>query len=102
MPFGPSLCSFKHALGVDLRGTLYFSGKALWCVEGSGNHAKVLLLAKPSTRHQHVYHTMHCLCHHQTYHQEARVVHSSTYIGRAFGVHLHGLHVMLDFNKAWQ
>jgi hypothetical protein len=52
-----------------------------------------ILLAKTSIGRQQVYHIFHCMCHFQDNHQEARLIHPSSYSRESLGIHLDGLHV---------
>jgi hypothetical protein len=40
-----------------------------------------------------VYHIFHYLCHCQAIHQEARLIHHSSYARESLGIHINGLHV---------
>jgi hypothetical protein len=47
-----------------------------------------------------VYQILHCLCHFQAIHQEARLIHPSSYSQEALGIHLNGLHVWPSIHQA--
>jgi hypothetical protein len=79
MPPGPSLCSYKRACKDDLGSPLQSDGRTFWRGENCGRSSETFLLAKTSTGRQQVYQILHCLCHFQANHQEARLIHPSSY-----------------------
>jgi hypothetical protein len=93
MPSVPPLCSHKIACKDDLGGSLYSDDRTFWHGENCGHSIETFLLAKTSTRRQQVYQILHFMCHCQANHQEARLIHPSSYSREALGIHLDGLHV---------
>jgi hypothetical protein len=93
MPLGPSLCSYKRACKVDLGSPLQWGGRAFWHRENCGRSSETFLLAKTSTGCQQVYLILHYLHLFQAIHQEARLIHPSSYSREVMGIHLNGLHV---------
>jgi hypothetical protein len=100
MPSRPSLCSYKRACKYDLGISLQSDGRTFWHGENRGHSSETFLLAKTSTGRQQVYQILHCLCHFQTNHQEARLIHPSSYSREALGIHLNGLHVWPSIHQA--
>jgi hypothetical protein len=70
--------------------------------ENCGHSSETFLLAKTSTGRQQVYQILHFLCHFQAIHQEARLIHPSSYSREALGIHLNGLHVWPSVHQARQ
>jgi hypothetical protein len=87
------LCSFKRVCQDYLGGTLQSVHWAFRGRENRGSTAKVFLLVKPSTGCREVHQVLHCLCHCQTDHQEARPLYSASYPHLTLGIHLYELHV---------
>jgi hypothetical protein len=100
MPYGPSLCSCKRACKHDLGIPLQSDGRTFWHGENCGCSTETFLLAKTLTGCQQVYHILHCLCHCQANHQEARIIHPSSYYQEYLGIHIDGLHVWPSVHQA--
>jgi hypothetical protein len=71
-----------------------------WRRENCGCPSETFLLAKTSTGRQKVYQILHCLRHFQVGHQEASLIHPSSYSQETMGIHLHGLHVWFFIHQA--
>jgi hypothetical protein len=97
---GPSLCSYKRVCKDDLGSPLQSGGRTFWHRENCGHSSETFLLAKTSTGRQQVYQILHYLCHFQANHQEARLIHPSSYSREALGIHLNGLHVWFVIHQA--
>jgi hypothetical protein len=102
MPSGPPLGSHKRACKDDLGGSLQSDGETFWCGENCVRSIETFLLDKTSTRRHHVYQIFHFLCHCQANHQEARLIHPSSYSQEDLGIHLDGLHVRPFVHQAQQ
>jgi hypothetical protein len=76
---GPPLCSCKKACKDDLGGSLQLDGRTFWHGENGGHSTETFLLSKTLTGRQKVYHILHFMCHFQASHQEARLIHPSSY-----------------------
>ena len=70
---GTPFCSFKRACQDDMGSTLQSIRWAFRGRENSSSTAEVFLLAKPSKGCREAHQILHCLCHCQTEHQEARL-----------------------------
>ena len=97
MPPGSPLCSLNRACQDDLGSTLQSRCWAFWGRENDGSTAEIFLLAEFLTGCREVHQILHCLCHYQTDHQEARPIYPTVYPQSTLGIHLHGLHVRPSF-----
>ena len=76
---GTPLCSFKRARQDDMGSTLQSSRWEFRGRENNSSTREVFLLAEPSKGCREAHQILHCLCHCQTDHQEARPIYSTTY-----------------------
>jgi hypothetical protein len=100
MPPRPSLCFYKRVCKADLEIPLQLGGRTFWHRENCGRSSETFLLTKTSTGRQQVYLILHYLFHFQASHQEARLIHPSSYSREAMKIHLNGLHVWFFVHQA--
>lgn len=79
MPPRTPLCSFKRVCEDDVGSALNLGCWEFWCRENASSTAEVFLLAEYLTGCREVHQILHCLCHFQTNHQEARYLYSVAY-----------------------
>jgi hypothetical protein len=87
------MCSYKRACKYYLGGSLQLDVMTFCCGENCGCSTKTFLLSKALIGCQHVYQILHYLCHFQASHQEARLIHPSSYSQEVVQILLYGLHV---------
>ena len=79
MPPGSPLCSFRQACQDDLGSTLQSGCWAFLGRENGGSTIEVFLLAEYLTGCRELDQVLHCLCHCQTDHQDARPLYTTAY-----------------------